>query len=113
MNVWLRAHGFSHKMPKPVPTKADALKQEAFIKEYEMLLQKTPENEPILFMDAVHPTMAVKISYCRNNRCITSAKEFRATITNFFEVTWDKIAQSMIDRINDNFSVVKKFNISA
>lgn len=41
--------------------------------------------------------------HVRNNRFFKSAKEFRKEITNFFEVTWPKIALSSVDRINDNF----------
>ena len=36
-----------------------------------------------------------------------SAKEFRREIMGFFEVTWPKIAPSMVDRINDNFETLK------
>jgi transposase len=39
------------------------LKQAEFIKEYDNLLTTTPENEPILFLDAVHPTIATKVTY--------------------------------------------------
>lgn len=45
--------------------------------------------------------------YVRNNRFFQSAKEFRAAIMEFFEVTWPQIAQSMVDRINDNFETLK------
>lgn len=219
MTSWMYNHGFSYKKPKATPAKADPVKQEAFIQFYEKLLSETPEDEPILFGDGVHPTMATKVTYgwiktgtnkpiattasrtrmnlmgalnletmqvstgsyktidstamvkffdllkraypkapkihlildrgpynislitreaarkrgielhylppyspnlnpierlwkvmneyVRNNRFFTSAKEFRKEITNFFEVTWPKIAMSSIDRINDNF---QRFN---
>jgi len=220
MTDWLHAHKFSHKKPKGVPAKANAQKQEAFIKYYENLTKKTPEEEPIVFLDAVHPTMATKITsgwirsgkdkliettasrtrmnllgslnlammdithsehetinaealekhfdlltqkhpeakkihvildngpyntceatkeaaerrniilhflptyspnlnaiepvwklmneYTRNNVFFASAKDFREAIRTFFNVTWPSIAQSMIDRINDNFRVLGK-----
>jgi len=63
MTAWLHAHEFSYKKPKGTPAKADPIKQEAFIKAYEALLATTPEEEPILFGDGVHPTMATKITY--------------------------------------------------
>jgi transposase len=63
MTSWLKAHGFSYKKLKPIPAKADTAAQEAFIKAYETLIKTTPENEPIVFSDGVHPTMATKISY--------------------------------------------------
>jgi hypothetical protein len=55
-----------------------------------------------LLITKIHDLSAIEYRY------FASAKEFRATITNFFEVTWDQIAQSMIDRINDNFSCSEK-----
>lgn len=63
MTSWLHNHGFSYKKPKATPAKADPEKQEAFIQFYEKLLRETPEDEPILFGDGVHPTMATKVTY--------------------------------------------------
>jgi transposase len=219
MTKWLRQHGFRYKHPKIVPAKADTAKQEEFIEEYLGLLVDTPANEPILFMDSAHPTMAtkpvcgwikkgvdkpiaqtasrtrvnvmgaielasmnivscrpdyvnaestvaffdqLKMSYpnaskihiildqsgyhrsqlvrdkaleknielhylppyspnlnpierlwkvmnekCRNNKFFSSAKEFRDAISEFFETTIPKIAQSLRGRINDNFQTIK------
>jgi hypothetical protein len=33
------------------------------VETYEKLVRTTPEDEPILFVDAVHPTMATKTGY--------------------------------------------------
>lgn len=63
MTSWMHNHGFSYKKPKGTPAKADLAKQEAFVNEYEELLNTTPEDEPILFGDGVHPTIATKITY--------------------------------------------------
>ena len=63
MTSWMHTHGFSFKKPKGTPAKADHLKQKAFIQAYAKLLKATPEDEPILFGDGVHPTMATKITY--------------------------------------------------
>jgi transposase len=63
MTSWMHNHGFSFKKPKGTPAKADPVKQEAFIQAYEKLLTETPEDEPILFGDGVHPTMATKVTY--------------------------------------------------
>lgn len=63
MTKWLHHQEFSYKMPKGVPSKADAVKQAEFIAEYEDLRKTLSENEPIEFADGVHPTMATKISY--------------------------------------------------
>lgn len=61
LTKWLHQHRFSYKHPKTVPAKADIAKQEEFIKKYIGLVADTPANEPILFMDSAHPTMATKV----------------------------------------------------
>jgi len=61
MTKWLKEHKFSYKHPKNVPAKADLAKQEEFIEKYLSLVADTPANEPILFMDSAHPTMATKV----------------------------------------------------
>ena len=63
MRCWLHAHGFSYKHPKGVPAKADGEKQAAFVATYEKLKENTPKEEPILFIDSVHPTMGTKLGY--------------------------------------------------
>jgi len=60
---WLEKNRFSYKKPKGTPAKADPEKQAEFIRHYEDLLNNLPEDEPIEFADAVHPTMATKITY--------------------------------------------------
>lgn len=62
MTKWLHQNGFSYKHPKSVPAKADTAKQEAFIEAYLALLDKTPTEETIVFMDSAHPTMATKVT---------------------------------------------------
>lgn len=62
MTSWMHTHGFSFKKPKGTPLKADPVRQKAFIQAYEKLLNETPEDEPILFGDGVHPTMATKVT---------------------------------------------------
>lgn len=63
LNKWLHQHGFSYKKPKGLPYKADTAKQDAFIDMYTALKGRVCEDEPIIFMDAVHPTQATKLSY--------------------------------------------------
>jgi transposase len=62
MTKWLAHHHFSYKYPKAVPAKADLEKQEEFIEKYLELVGETPREEPILFIDSAHPTMATKVS---------------------------------------------------
>lgn len=62
LNKWLHKQGFTYKRPTGVPHKFDEQKQADFIKRYEALKTTLPEDEVILFMDAVHPTQATKIT---------------------------------------------------
>ena len=63
MNKWLHHNGFSYKQPKGVPHKFDESKQQAFIEAYEALKANCGEDESIVFIDAVHPTLSTKISH--------------------------------------------------
>lgn len=62
MTKWLQRNGFSYKKPKGTPYKADPEQQAIFAQYYENLKSTTPVQEPILFGDGVHPTMATKVS---------------------------------------------------
>jgi len=62
LNKWLHQHKFSYKKPKGVPHKFDEEKQAAFIEYYNELKASLSKDEPLLFMDAVHPTQATKIT---------------------------------------------------
>lgn len=61
LTKWLKEHKFSYKHPKSVPAKVDLAKQKEFIEKYLSLLADTSTDEPILFMDSAHPTMATKV----------------------------------------------------
>lgn len=63
LHKWLHRNGFSYKKPKGQPHKVDLEKQAEFIEEYEALKEAAGADEPILFMDSVHPTQATKITY--------------------------------------------------
>ena len=62
MNKWLHRNGFTYKKPSGIPHKFSPEKQNQFIEYYEEL-KETAGDEPVLFIDAVHPTQATKISY--------------------------------------------------
>ena len=62
MQSWMHSHGFVYKNPKGIPAKANLEAQKRFIAEYEHLMNTTPEDEPVLFGDCVHPTQATKLS---------------------------------------------------
>lgn len=62
INKWLHQNRFSYKKPKGVPHKFDEVKQADFIDYYKALKEALGDEEPLLFMDAVHPTQATKIT---------------------------------------------------
>jgi len=45
-----------HRKPQAIPRKLDEAKQKAFIEKYNALLNALPEDEAVIFADAVHPT---------------------------------------------------------
>ena len=59
----LGRHGFVYKQPKGIPCKANPVAQDEFIQEYIALKAAVSPDEPIIFGDGVHPTMATKISH--------------------------------------------------
>ena len=62
LQKWLHRNGFSYKQFKGVPHKYDQEKQDDFIAEYNELKVSAASDEPILFIDATHPTQATKVS---------------------------------------------------
>ena len=99
MTSWLYNHDFSYKKPKESPKKADSAAQEQFIKKYEELKNTTPEDEPILFCDAVHPTMATRVTYGwikkgKNKTIATTASRTRINVVGAVNLkTMDVIAE--------------------
>jgi len=63
LNKLLHRHGFTYKKTKGRPYKANPDQQAAFIKKYKKLKSTLKEGEKIVFIDAVHPTQATKLSY--------------------------------------------------
>ncbi len=56
--------GIEHRKPKVVPRQLDPEKQAAAIETYETLLNQMDDDEAVLFVDAVHPTHAVRPAGC-------------------------------------------------
>jgi transposase len=56
--------GMVHRKPQAIPRKLDEGKQKGFIKDYNALLDVLPEDEAVMFADAVHPTHAVRSVGC-------------------------------------------------
>ena len=63
MRSWLNRHNFTYKKPCLVPGKADANRQEEWIREYQQLKANLPSDETICFIDGVHPTHNVQLAY--------------------------------------------------
>lgn len=62
MNKWLHRNGFSYKKPVGVPHKYSAELQQAFTEIYQQLKLEAGD-EPILFIDGVHPPQGTKLAY--------------------------------------------------
>lgn len=56
--------GMEYRKPKALPRKIDPLKQAAFIKAYNDLLNNLADDEAVLFVDAVHPTHEARPAGC-------------------------------------------------
>ena len=110
MTKWLKHHRFSYKQPKPVPAKADPLAQEKFIEAYIGLVADTPNDEPILFMDASHPTMATKVvcGWIRKGTdkpIAQTASRTRVNIMGAIELSTMNVMSSQPEAVNAQTSV--------
>src|SRR3954464_14678467 len=56
--------GLEHRKPQAMSRKLDPAKQQAFIDAYEGLLKTLPDDEAVLFADAVHPTHGTRPVGC-------------------------------------------------
>ena len=56
--------GFDYRKPESMPRGLDDAKQQAFIDEYEKLLNTMGSDETVVFVDAVHPTHQVRPVGC-------------------------------------------------
>ena len=105
MTSWLKQYKFVYKKPKKVPAKVDEEKQKVFIQYYEQLKAKTPETEPILFIDSVHPTMETRASsgWIRKGQekhIATTASRTRLNITGALHLQSMTLTHANYDTIN-------------
>ena len=56
--------GFEYHKPEVIPRQLNEKKQKAFIESYDKLLNSLPDNEAVVFVDAVHPTHAARPAGC-------------------------------------------------
>lgn len=102
---WLKRHDFSYKWTKGQPAKADTEKQAKFVADYKELKEKTPKNEPIFFIDGVHPTMATKstrgwITKGVDKMIPTTASRTRMNIMGAIELSTMNVFHSEHETIN-------------
>jgi hypothetical protein len=76
-----------------------------FIEKYLQLLADTPAHEAILFIDAVHPTMATKISYGWikkgvNKPIATTASRTSVNIIGALELKTMTITSDFVETVN-------------
>ncbi|MBA6294079.1 transposase [Colwellia sp. MB3u-70] len=82
LNKWLHQHSFIYKYLQGVPHKFDEAKQADFIERYNEL--KSQEiDKPIFFMDAMHPTQAMKVSCGWIKKGHDKANELNIELHNF------------------------------
>ena len=62
--VLLHRLGLEYRKPKAVSRKLDEARQQAFIEDYNALLNRLGDDEAVMFADAVHPTHAVRPVGC-------------------------------------------------
>lgn len=111
MTNLLHRIGFAYKAPKGTPAKADPDKQKEFVAQYEKLKKQTPDNEPLLFIDSVHPTMATKVSYGwikkgHDKLISTTASRTRVNIAGAIELKNMKLITQSFDTINSSNIIV-------
>jgi transposase len=63
MTDLLHRLSFTYKKSKLVPAKADAKKQERFLKDLAHIRENKGKNDPILYMDGVHPQHNTMLAY--------------------------------------------------
>ena len=56
--------GIEHRKPQSVSRKLDEAEQQDFIEAYDILLNTLPDDEAVMFADAVHPTHAARPVGC-------------------------------------------------
>lgn len=110
MTKWLKQHKFSYKHPKAVPAKADPGKQEEFVGEYLELVDKTAGEEPILFMDSAHPTMATKVACGWIKKGVDkpiaqTASRTRVNVMGAVELTEMKVTSCCPDYVNTDTTI--------
>ncbi|NBQ40288.1 MAG: IS630 family transposase [Alphaproteobacteria bacterium] len=64
MIALLHRLGLTYRKPEIISRKLNVKTQKAFFETYEKLLNSLPDNEAVVFVDAVHPTHAARPAGC-------------------------------------------------
>jgi len=67
--------GFDYRKPEAMPRGLDDARQQAFIDQYENLLNTMGADEAVVFIDAVHPTHQVRPARCWARKDVAVAVE--------------------------------------
>lgn len=70
-------------------------------RQHNIVLHYLPPYSPNL--NPIERVWKIMNEHVRNNVFFKTAKDFKESILAFFNKTWPQIAQSMVDRVNDNF----------
>ena len=106
MTKWLQSHNFRYKKPTGVPAKCDKNLQKDFIQHYEDLKRSANENEPIYFVDSVHPEHQTRLAYGwiekgdRKNISM-SGRQYRLNIMGGICLNNHKVVYEEADKINE------------
>ena len=105
MTKWLHQNHFRYKKPHAVPAKADKARQEKFIKMYRKLKKKAADNEPIYFVDSVHPQHQTQLAYGwilkgKRKSIPTTARQRRLNIIGGICLSGHKIVHHSCDKVN-------------
>jgi len=114
MTKWLHRNQFCYKKPHPVPAKANAEAQKAFIKKYKRL-SKNPKNKGLIyFADSVHPQHQTKLAHgwilkgIRKN-VATTAYQKRLNVIGGVCLDGHKIIHTEANKVNaDSISLFLK-----
>lgn len=63
MSALLKKIGFVYKKPDLVPGKADEALQDIFLEQFASFLKTKKDNDPMYFMDAIHPVHNTEAAY--------------------------------------------------
>lgn len=103
MTKWLHANQFSYKKPHAVPAKANKEAQADFVSYYKNL-KESANNEPIYFVDSVHPQHQTQLAYGWifkgvRKSIATTGRQYRVNIIGGISLSGHKLHFEMVDKV--------------